>query len=350
MPGWEGEGGEKKEEGGGEGAEEGVEEGVKQEEWNEGKGEDEQAAEVKQDKGWQNEGEQGGEVKQEEWKQQGEQGEQGEEVKREEWKQQGEQNGEQNGEQKQEEWKAQGEQGGDAVKQEEWKGQDEQGGEGKCLEYIVYDKPVKTGSTAVRDALVAYLEKRGGEWVECTFEGCNELAEKILSGEMEKKNLIEHMLGQEGLIERLGQAGYYKVTSIRDPRSRWESAYRYNKAQGARHYGIDPDVSYGEFMSRMPPCSLYDFYDKKGGACEGDLEERIRKIVERYNEVIDLYEEEVKGQLHSRLAPYISVSNKSPEYNSDGAFDEGRLTNETRLYEALKRRRVELFGKEPTLC
>lgn len=238
--------------------------------------------------------------------------------------------------------------------EEGWKGVDDDKADGEavqgCRELIVYDKPVKTGSTAVRDALVKYLEKRGAEWVECTFDACNAAAEKMVAGETGKKNLVEHMQGADGVIERLGAVGYYKVTSIRDPRSRWESAYRYNKAQKARHYGIEPDVSYAEFMRRMPPCSLYDFYDKLGGGCEGDLDGRIAKIVKRYDEVIDLYEEEVKGQLHVRLAPFISVSNKSPEYSSDGEFDEGRLVNETRLYEALKRRRLELFGKEPPLC
>lgn len=219
-----------------------------------------------------------------------------------------------------------------------------------CVEYIVYDKPVKTGSTAVRDALLSYFATRGAEYVACTFENCNAAAERILSGSEPKRNLVEHLLGQDGLVERLGEYGYYKATSIRDPKSRWESAFRYNRAKKARHYGIGPDVSYEEFMARMPPCSLYDFYDHQGGACGDKLEERIKKIVYRYHEIIDLYDEKPAGQLHMRLMPYLAVSNKSPETMSDGGFDESRLENETKLYNALKKRRLELHGHEPVLC
>lgn len=173
-----------------------------------------------------------------------------------------------------------------------------------------------------------------------------------MRGETEKRHLVEHLQGGNRLVDRLGEVGYYKVTSIRDPRSRWESAYRYNKMMKARHYGIEPDASYEEFMKRMPACSLYDFYDKKGGWCGGDEEERIREIVARYDEIIDLYQEDgaPMGPLHQRLAAFIKISNKSPEYSNEGAFDEERLVQETRLYDALKRRKDQLVGKEPALC
>lgn len=224
-------------------------------------------------------------------------------------------------------------------------------GQESCLEWIVYDKPVKTGSTAVKDGLVTYFATRGMEYVQCQYQTCNDAAVRILLGEDAPRSLVGHQIGDDILINALGRAGFYKVTSIREPKSRWESAFRFNRAVGGTHYGIGNDVKYAEFMERMPACSLYDYYDNLGNECGADLEKRIERIVKRYDEIIDLYDTAV-GQLHKRLLPNLKISNKSPVMASEERepFDEERLKNETLLYKALRQRRLELAGREPALC
>ncbi|CDF33015.1 unnamed protein product [Chondrus crispus] len=229
------------------------------------------------------------------------------------------------------------------------------GSSAACLRHIVYDKPVKTGSTAVTKALKKYLNVRGAQYLKCTFQNCTEAAREVCAGEREKVNFVEHLTGDADTMGCLGRSGYYRVTSIREPLERWESAFLYNRGKKATHYGIHYEASYEEFMSKYPACSLFDYYDGLGKRCEVStlpLEERIARIVERYDEVMDLYQDEVLGQLHRRLEDDLREENKSsrPPHDFRVPIDLGRLQNETRLYEALRQRQKELVGKERRLC
>lgn len=224
-----------------------------------------------------------------------------------------------------------------------------------CLKHIVYDKPVKTGSTAVTKALKNYLDLRGEKYFDCSFGSCTQAAKDLCAERMEKIHIVDHMVGDEDAVNCLGRMGYYKLTSVREPLERWESSFLYNRGKKASHYGINYEASYEEFMSKYPACSLFDYYDGLGKRCEMapiSLEERIRRIVDRYDEIIDLYHDDVQGQLHKRLREDLSEENKSsrPDHDFRVTIDRARLGNETRLYNALKQRQKELLDREPELC
>lgn len=229
------------------------------------------------------------------------------------------------------------------------------GSSAACLRHVVYDKPVKTGSTAVTKALKKYLNVRGAQYLKCSFQNCTDAAREVCAGEREKVNFVEHLAGDADTLGCLGRSGYYRVTSIREPLERWESAFLYNRGKKATHYGIHYEASYEEFMSKYPACSLFDYYDGLGKRCEIPtlaLEDRIARIVKRYDEVMDLYHDDVVGQLHRRLEDDLKEENKSsrPAHDFRMPIDLGRLQNETRLYEALRQRQKELVGKERRLC
>ncbi|CDF37613.1 unnamed protein product [Chondrus crispus] len=163
------------------------------------------------------------------------------------------------------------------------------------------------------------------------------------------------MYGEDGLLECLRDRGYYVATSVREPRDRWESAYLFNKKKNGTHYGIPYQKGYRYFMQHFPPCALYEYYDGDSAKCrQHPIEDRIKPIVARYDEIIDLYDDtEPRGQLARIISKYIHEKNKSPRPD-DGfrePFDTARLNNETMLYEALKRRREEILeeGQAP-LC
>lgn len=227
----------------------------------------------------------------------------------------------------------------------------------ECFDFVVYDKPMKTGSTAITQGLKRVLEKRGRRSAVCKRGECLELAEGICHGEVERVDLVQHMDGKDGVLECLKERGYYVVTSIREPFARWESAFLYNREMKGNHYGISWRVGYGEFMRRMPGCALLGYYDGLGKRCEGEVsvEERVRRIVGRYDEVIDLDEEAGQGGgvVERLIRPFLKVRNRSrrPEQGFRERFDRRRLENETVLYEALRRRRKELLnGEAKRLC
>lgn len=222
-----------------------------------------------------------------------------------------------------------------------------------CASLIVYDKPMKTGSTAVTQALKRLLTLRqtNATFAVCERAQCQQLARAICAGEAEPQHLLQHMDGEHGLLECLRHKGYYVMTSIREPLDRWESAYLYNQRERANHYGISWRESYDVFMSRFPPCALLGYYDGGDRRCGDGVEERIDRIVQRYDEIVDLYDEP-RGQVERLVQQFVREVNKSPrDEHFRNKFDRQLLENETKLYEALKKRREQLVARPPSvLC
>lgn len=224
-----------------------------------------------------------------------------------------------------------------------------------CLKWVIYDKPVKTGSTAVTVALQGYLREKGQGFVECTFETCGKAGREVCQGKRDKIHFVEHISPEKGLMDCLKGLGYYRVTSIRDPLDRWESAFLYNRKKKASHYGIDWNVTYSTFMRLYPDCSLYDYYDGLGKRCEDSpipIQARIDNIISQYEEIIDLYSDDLRGQLRLLLDKDLKEENKSPRPDGDFRedFDHARLDPEIRLYNAFKEKQRQLVGKEPQIC
>lgn len=217
----------------------------------------------------------------------------------------------------------------------------------ECASFVVYDKPMKTGSTAVTQSLKRLLTSRNANttFAVCERVQCRQLARAICAGEAQPQHLLQHMDGEHGLLECLREKGYYVMTSIREPLDRWESAYLYNQRERANHYGISWKESYDMFMSRFPPCALLGYYDGGDRQCRDDVEGRIEQIVQRYDEIVDLYDEP-RGQVERLLQRFVREVNKSPrDAHFQDRFDLRLLANETKLYEGLKRRRQQLLAR-----
>lgn len=223
-----------------------------------------------------------------------------------------------------------------------------------CASYIVYDKPMKTGSTAMTDALGMYLATLGQSKFPCDVNSCAAHAQEMCDGERAPKHLLNHMVESGRVLDCLRGLRFYAVTTIRDPLLRWESAFLYNRGKRTHHYGIPWNASYESFMMRMPPCALLFYYDGQSRFCDGEpVQERVRKIVRRYDEIVD-FSEEPTGQVHELVAPYLTTLNKSPrpmDPKFRSQFDMGRLANETLLYDALRKRREDILKrKQRPLC
>lgn len=239
----------------------------------------------------------------------------------------------------------------------------------QCSRLIVYDKPFKTGSTAVSCATRRYLAKRGVRHWKCGRKECLDLGERICNGDIAERSLLGHFLDLSSVgngshsirtMECLKERGFYAVTSVREPKGRWRSMFLFNKQMKGTHYGISYKESYRRFLSKMPQCVLLDFYDGEGKECDGRVEERTRKIAGRFDEVIDLFDEvNGGGELRRRIAEHLveeNVSNRKK--GGDGMqgeldeevlrMEEERIGKERLLYDALKARgRV---GGEGWLC
>lgn len=216
-----------------------------------------------------------------------------------------------------------------------------------CLPHIVFDKPVKTGSTAVTFAIRSYIQTRNEPDRKCTKQGCIDYAEQLCNGTYPEKDmfsLIGHLKGTDGRVTRcLREKGYYSVTSIRDPVARWTSAFLFNRHLKSNHYGIPHTLSFSDFMDLLPRCMLYHYYDNLGGECNAtsSVQERLENIVARHDEVIDLYDEPV-GVLHKRIARYVNDENVSskPKDEFREPFNKHVLDEEYMLYNRLREIRL----------
>ena len=229
-------------------------------------------------------------------------------------------------------------------------------GNEKCLPYIFYDKPIKTGSTAVTYALRSYIISRGGLHRRCSYEACTPRAEAVCNGTGRFEHLIGHVKGREGLVECMKTRGYYALTSVRDPLERWRSAFAFNKMMQGSHYGIPWEEDFASFMQKYPDCTLFHYYDQLGSVCrKGKVEwqERMRRIVARYDEVIDLYDddEEKGGWMYHKVKKYISEENVSRKTREEvEGFDRSRLVPEQTLYDALRAKRGQSGDKDRVPC
>lgn len=101
----------------------------------------------------------------------------------------------------------------------------------------------------------------------------------------------------------------------------------------------------------MADCSLYHYYDGMPSICaDAELSwgDRLTSIVDRYDEVIELGQEDGNdGVLFRRIKKYIESRNESKRKPSDDSpfseqFDRSKLIPEKKLYEALQKLRVKL--------
>lgn len=229
----------------------------------------------------------------------------------------------------------------------------------KCLSLLLYDKPPKTGSTSVVKAIELYFASLGLEEKRCWNPHCLNHMHAVLN----RSELPAHIFGhvdpggyvdmedgkfvKEVLYEGLKRLGYYFVTSIREPRERWKSMYFFIMHKQRKNFaGFTPNSTFTEFMRYYPDCVLYNYYDGLGKDCDFGkiaVEERLKRIVRRYDEIIEVGEQSVQD-FEGRIARHLNVLNVAPrssgyEEESDVAW--GRLENEQMLYKALKKVRLD---------
>ncbi|CDF33022.1 unnamed protein product [Chondrus crispus] len=217
-----------------------------------------------------------------------------------------------------------------------------------CLPWIFYDKPIKTGSTAVTYAIREYVMARGQRHRRCSRDSCTPRAEAACNGTGDPEHLIGHVRVRDGLVECLKGKEFYAATSIRDPLERWRSAFKFNRMMKGHHNGIMYTETFDTFMKLYPDCQMYQYYDQMSSECDNapvPWRERLERIKDRYDEVIDLYDdnEELEGVLFKKIKGYMekeNVSKQSKEVITD-KFDRSRLEPEQALYDALKAKRKE---------
>ena len=234
-----------------------------------------------------------------------------------------------------------------------------------CTRDLIYDKPFKTGSTAISCAARRYLAERAAQDWGCGRKECLDYGREMCEGRRQRRWLVGHFLdGAENrgestrVMECLRAKGFYVVTSVREPAMRWRSMFLFNRMMKGSHYGVDYRESYRAFVGKVPGCNLHQFYDGRGVECNGKAEERTRAIVGRYDEVIDLYDAgDGGGELMRRIGRHVRRENVSAKKGDgmEGELDEETLaaereaTGEERLlYEALKER--GRAGGDKRLC
>lgn len=226
----------------------------------------------------------------------------------------------------------------------------------QCQEYILYYKPPKTGSTAVTDAARWFIQTQGHADYRCGLYSCGLYAQGVCDRRFRPKQLLGHLEAQFSTVQCLRDNNFYVVTSNRDPLDRWNSAYRYNFQHKANHYGIVWNTSYTEFISKFPPCVLLNYYDGRGRQCADDTDTRIKNIVDMVDEVIDLYQEESRGDLYRKIEPFLAESNVSDLGNATLEYPvltpelDAKLDVERRLYNALKEKSKQPLAPGRKLC
>lgn len=226
----------------------------------------------------------------------------------------------------------------------------------KCLPYIFYDKPVKTGSTAITDAIRDYIMDTKSINQPCSYNSCGARAESVCNQTLQPMHLIGHVNLRTGLTECLIERGYYAVTSVRKPIERWKSAFLFNRQMKGRQYGISWSEGFATFVDHFPDCVLYNYYDGMSVRCtSGELpwEERLKRIVGRFDEVVDVFQTGRDGVLGSRIRKFIKMRNisKREEHGEEfGAYDVSKLVPENALYHELQKIRLRQPNSDRFPC
>lgn len=223
--------------------------------------------------------------------------------------------------------------------------------ERKCLPYLLYDKPVKTGSTAITAALENYLIATNRTYFQCKLLECGEAARKVCDGSP-PHNFILHIAIMHDDVACLKRRGYYSVTSVRKPKERWISAWLYLQQKNKTHYNLPVNITLEQFVGRFPNCALLHYYDRQSSICTGEVNDasfvaRIDLILSRFDEIIDLNEVgPAVGDVQKRIQHDIkqkNVSSRSSYAVTSGfRIDPSRLKYEEALYAAMKKRQQEL--------
>lgn len=229
----------------------------------------------------------------------------------------------------------------------------------KCLQHIVYDKAPKTGSTSIAGELCRHLTKVGEKCKPCKHPTCMKTAQDVCSGARRPVHISGHLDGKTvsdpesrspGLVECLANMGYYVFTSIREPKDRWISRYYY-RVEKSKQEGAVYKPTLEEFITANPRCILFHYFDGLGPRCTGpvSVEQRIKKIVARYDEVFDL-SDQPSGPLEKHLRINMPMKNKAPRPKIYADIHPSILINETKLYNALRAVRTQPPKKNRRLC
>ena len=221
-----------------------------------------------------------------------------------------------------------------------------------CLPYIFYDKPVKTSSSAVTRALVLHLQSTGEEVMDCwNKDTCHHAAEEVCMGKRPPAHMVYHVMANASLVQCLHSMGYYHVTSIREPKERILSAYKFNKVTPNRHNGVDPDATFDQFLEQYPRCALYKYYDGLSASCGSDKEmliQRAANIANRMDEIIELSEKPT-SHVYGKISQYLTVVNAVSRTASNATnveVPDEFAEPEYVLYNKLRERRA-LLARQP---
>lgn len=221
-----------------------------------------------------------------------------------------------------------------------------------CKPFLVYDKPPKTGSSALTQALKGMLRRRLA-WRDpniavCDRVQCAALMDRVCEG-AERVHMLQHVNGRTGRIECLKKKGYYAVTSVREPGERWRSAFRYNRMVKGNHFGVPWNETYQTFMQHVPRCKMLWYYDGLDEECtdESLVDDRIQSIVMRYDEIIEMGASRQQAQVERLLKGFVRDVNVSPRTHEGDDVAYQRIKFEQQLYHAFLERRAYLL-QHPT--
>lgn len=222
-----------------------------------------------------------------------------------------------------------------------------------CAPYLLYDKPPKTGSSAIFQALRIVYERIGQTYAVCgNLTSCGILAGEICEGTAPPQNLIMHISITPAVRSCLREKyNYYMLTSVREPGPRWDSAFLYNQWKESCHFSICHNETYLHFMNNIPVCNHFEYRDRIGDktCAKGNVDGRIATILQDYEEVIDLYGPPLseQGPIARVVSKHMQARNKSPRPKQEfqKPYDTTRLAYETKLYDALQQHGKELLAR-----
>ena len=154
---------------------------------------------------------------------------------------------------------------------------------------IVYNKPRKTGSSSLAELLRTQIGGEEKYWVPAKFHNDYLLGLNIMAG---ARLFVQHRSIPDDALNKLRELGkVILVTSTREPMQRWLSEFKQLRKLTSTQ-PIDWD-EFGRWM-RGTPCDFHlNYHSGKRYDCSADatdhyMTEEARKIVRRYDVVLDL--------------------------------------------------------------